>query len=91
MKPVRLLFGGEDGSRTRLDVFAGRIRTSKIKDLAQNHTFYHMSLHNPNLGYAQKSHLDTSLIQLWQLTLSMLNADARPLIDHQSRCKLLQL
>ena len=31
--------GGEDGSRTRLDGFAGRIRINKIKGLAEDRTF----------------------------------------------------
>ena len=35
--------GGEDGSRTRLDCFAGHIRTIEIRDLAENRTFHHMS------------------------------------------------
>jgi len=64
MRPERLIFGGEDGSRTRLHGFAGRIGTNEIKDLAENHTFHHMSLLNPNLGCAQKSHLNVSLIHL---------------------------
>ena len=34
--------GGEDGSRTRLHGFAGRIHTNEIKHLAENRTFYRL-------------------------------------------------
>ena len=45
--------GGEDGSRTRLDGFAGRIRSSKINDLAENRTFRRLKSLNQSSDLVQ--------------------------------------
>ena len=75
--------GGEDGSRTRLDGFAGRIHINKIKDLAENHTFHHMSLLNLNLDCAQKFPSEYESDSSVAVSIAHAQRRCPPLIDHQ--------